>query len=83
MARQGLRDKIVSDNGSQFSSQEFERFKDLYQFDPVTSSPTYPQSNGRAENTVKTAQRIVIKALEASADPYLGFLDFRNTPQKG
>ena len=34
-------------------------------------------------NAVKTAQRIMIKALEAGSDPYLGFLDFHNTPIEG
>ena len=58
-------------------------FKDCYEFDHVTSSPTYPQSNGKAENVVKTAQRIMLKALEAGSDPYLGLLDFRNTPTEG
>ena len=80
MARHGIPDKIVSDNGPQFSSQEFKKFKDLYEFDHVTSSPTYPQSNGKA---VKTAQRIMLKESEAGIDPYLGFLDFRNTPTEG
>ena len=66
----------------QFSSQEFKKFKDLYEFDHVTSSPIYPQ-NGKAENAVKTAQRIMLKASEAGSDPNLGFLDFRNTPTEG
>ena len=83
MARHGIPDKIVSDNGPQFSSQEFKVFKDCHEFDHVTSSPTYPQSNGKAENAVKTAQRIMLKALEAGSDPYLGLLDFRNTPTEG
>ena len=83
MARHGIPDKIVSDNGPQFSSQESKVFKDCYEFDHVTSFPTYPQSNGMAENAVKTAQRIMLKALEAGSDPYLGFLDFRNTPTEG
>ena len=83
MARHGIPDKIVSNNGPQFSSQEFKKFKDLYEFDHVTSSPTYPQLNGRVENAVKTAQRIMLKASESGSDPYLGFLDFLNTSTEG
>ena len=35
------------------------------------------------ENRVKTAKKIFQKALDAHADPYLAFLDFRNTPTEG
>ena len=83
MARHGIPDKLRSDNGPQFSSQEFKKFTQLYEFDHVTSSPTYPQSNSKAENAVKTAKQIMVKALEAGTDPHLGFLDFRNTPTEG
>lgn len=80
MARHGIPGKIVSDNSAQFCTQEFKKFKDLYEFDHVTGSPIYPQSNGKAENAIKTAQRIMLKVSEAGSDPYLGFVDFRNTP---
>ena len=43
----------------------------------------YPQSNGKAENAVKIAKRIMEKAFAVGADPYLGFLDFRNTSTEG
>ena len=45
----------------------------------MTSSPRYPRSNGKAENTVKTAKLITKKALEAKCDVYLALLDFCNT----
>ena len=83
MARHGIPDTLRSDNGPQFSSQEFRKFLELYEFDHTTSSPAYPQSNGKAENSVKTASLIMLKALEAESDPYLGLLDFRNTPTEG
>jgi len=83
MARHGIPDKIVSENGPQFISQEFEKFKDLCELDQVTSFPTYPQSHDKAENAVKTAQRNILKALETGSDHYLGFLYFCNTPTEG
>ena len=82
MARHGIPDKIVSDSGPQFSSQKFKNFRDLYEFDHVTSSPTYPQSNGKAENAVKTAQRIMLKASEAAVIPTWDSLTFATPPQK-
>ena len=59
------------------------RSSKTYEFAHVTSSPTYPQSNGKAENMVTTAQPIMLKALEAASHPYLGFLDCRNTITEG
>jgi len=40
-ARHGIPEKLVSDNGPQFSAQEFAHFANEWDF-----SPTYPQSNG-------------------------------------
>ena len=69
MARHGIPDKLMSDNGPQYNSDEFRRFADRYEFEHVTSSPGYPQSNGKAENAVRTVQSIMQKALEAIPIP--------------
>lgn len=79
-ARYGIPEKLVSDNGTQFSSAEFKTFAKSYGFDHETSSPTYPQSNGKAENAVKTCKRMMKKALRGEGDFFLSLLDFRNTP---
>ena len=42
-----------------------------------------PQSNGKAENSVKTAKQILKKAFDVGRDPQLSLLDFRNTPLEG
>jgi len=36
-----------------FSSHEFREFVASYEFEVITSSPGYPQSNGKAKNTSK------------------------------
>ena len=41
---------------------------------------TATTSNDKVENSVKTAKK---RALDARADPYVAFLDFRNTPTEG
>ncbi|XP_061760196.1 uncharacterized protein K02A2.6-like [Nerophis ophidion] len=82
-ARHGVPDVVFSDNGPQYSSQEFKRFSQAWEFEHVTSSPTYPQSNGKAESAVKTAKRLMGKALQAKSDPYLAILAHRNTPAQG
>ena len=80
-ARQGLPLETFSDN-SPFASAEFRRFAERYEFRHTTSSPRYSQSNGRVENAVKTAKRIMIKAHETNTDPFLALLEWRNTPSE-
>ncbi|CAH1252634.1 RTL1 [Branchiostoma lanceolatum] len=79
-ARHGIPDIVMTDNGPQFASSEFDKFAQEWNFQHQTSSPGYPQSNGKVENAVKTAKRLMEKAKLAQADPYLALLDFRNTP---
>ncbi|XP_014673256.1 PREDICTED: uncharacterized protein K02A2.6-like [Priapulus caudatus] len=81
-ARHGVPNTVISDNGPQFSAEEFRRFAREWGFDHVTSSPGYPQSNGKAEQAVKTAKRLMHLAKVSKTDPYLALLDFRNTPSQ-
>ena len=83
IARYGIPNKLMSDSGPNFSRREFKLFTDSYNIAHITSSPTYAQSNGKVENSVKTAKKIMQKALDAHAGPYLAFLDFSNTPTEG
>ena len=82
-ARFGIPDTLVTDNGSQFTSAEFKVFAKTWQFEHVTSSPRYPQSNGKAENAVKTVKRLFIKCKTSGQSEYLALLDWRNTPSEG
>ena len=70
-------------NGPPFDSEEFRNFARDYDFEIVTSSPNYPQSNGRVENAVKTAKLLMKKSKQAGTDFYLALLDWRNTPTEG
>ena len=79
-ARYGIPDIVISDNGPQFNSGEFRKFAQDWQFEHQTSSPHYHQSNGKAENSVKTVKRLLKKAKMSGDDPYLALLEFRNTP---
>lgn len=74
-ARHGIPDQVISDNGQPFASREFEEFARAYSFEHVTSSPTYPQSNGKAKNAIKTAKKLMWKAMETKSDPYMALLD--------
>ena len=79
-ARHGIPHTLISDNGPQFASAEFAQFTKEWQIEHRTSSPHYPQSNGRAENAVKTCKSLLKKAKASGEDPLLALLDWRNTP---
>ena len=72
-----------SDNGTQFSSSEFAKFAETWRFEHKTSSPRYPQSNGKAENAIKVCKALLKIARADNRDPLLAFLDWRNTPSEG
>ena len=51
-ARYGIPQKLVSDNGPQFTSQEFKIFTDEWDIELDLTSPRHPQANGKAESAV-------------------------------
>ena len=73
----------MSDNGPRFVSEEYHKFSKSWKFQRITSSPSHPQSNGRVENAVQAAKRLMKKAKKDNADVYLAGLDYRNTPTQG
>ena len=79
-ARHGVPELLVSDNGPQYRSAEFRRFAETWNFQHATSSPYYPKSNGLAENTVRTAKRLIKKAKEDQQNPLMSLLVHSSTP---
>lgn len=80
LARYGTPEIVVSDNGSEFSSYEFQEFAKYYGFKHTTAAPRYPQSNGLAKRAVQTAKNILTKAKSEKDDFHLSLLAYRNTP---
>ena len=78
-ARHGVPEVVMSDNGPQFSCGEFREFAQIWDFEHVTSSPRYHQSNGQVERAIGTVKNIVKKAMEDGSDVQLALLNFRNT----
>ena len=82
-ARFGVPETLINDNGSQFASREFKAFAESWCFNHITTSPRYPQSNGKAENAVKTVKGIFEKCKESGVSEFQALLDWRNTPTEG
>ena len=76
--------QLVSDNGPQFTSDEFSSFLKSNGLKHITSAPYHPSSNGLAERFVKTFK----KAMKNSDHPSASFdqqlmsflLSYRTTP---
>ena len=76
----GIPKIVVSDNGPQFSSFQYKSFSSSWDFEHITSSPEYPQSNGFIERQIQTVKKTLNKAFHNSDDPYLALLALRTTP---
>ena len=79
----GIPNKLMSDNGPPYGSYQFQQFMTSYDIEHVTSSPHYPQSNGKVENAVKIVKGLLKKSNAAGSDFYLALLTWRNTPTEG
>ena len=78
-SRHGTPHTLLTDNGSQHTSDLFKEFAKTYNFNHITSSPYWSQPNTRAEAAVKSAKHI----LRTAKDVDLALLSVRNTPPAG
>ena len=60
-ARNGIPEKVRSDNRPPYDSQEYSHFAREWGFQIAPSSPRYAQSNGEAERAVQTVKNILKK----------------------
>ena len=74
--RYGIPELLISDNRPQYAANKFKEFALKYNFQHITSSLHFPQSNGLAERTVQTLKQLLSK----SDDPFLALLVYRATP---
>ena len=79
-SEQGVPATVYSDNGSQYSSSEYRRFSEQWEFNHINSSPHFPQSNGFIERQIQTVKRTMQKAGAAKIDMAMAMLILRSTP---
>lgn len=60
-ASHGLPEELVSDNGPQFTAQEFADFTSCYSVRHTYAPPYHSTSNGAAEQLVKAATKVFVK----------------------
>ncbi|XP_041829036.1 uncharacterized protein K02A2.6-like [Melanotaenia boesemani] len=79
----GLPQQLVSDNGCQFTGEEFQCFLRCNGVRHITSAPHHPATNGQAERFIQSfkqsmkASRKDVKPLQQKIDKFL--LAYRNT----
>ena len=76
----GLPEELVSDKGTQFTSEQYTSFAEEYNIKITHSSPRYPQSNGFIESMVKITKQILQRCKQTSSDPHMAMLLHRSTP---
>ena len=72
----GLPCTLVSDNGTCFTSQEFENFLKANSIQHIKTAPYHPQSNGLAERMVQSFKKGMKKISSGTVDTKLAQLLF-------
>ena len=68
-ATHGLPKTVVSDNGTNFSSNEFELFMSQNGINHIKVSPYHPASHGQAERAVRVFKEGIVKIEGGSLKP--------------
>ena len=67
-ARFGIPEEIVSDNGTQFVSEDFQAFIRSNGIRHITSALYHPATNGLADRAVQTSSRLYVPCIKAQSE---------------
>ena len=76
-ARHDVPDEIMAGNKC-FASNNIKAFAKDWNFNIITSSLHYVQSNGQAERNIQTVKSLLKKTMDSSCDPYVLLLQYKN-----
>ncbi|RUM46313.1 MAG: hypothetical protein DSY80_02390 [Desulfocapsa sp.] len=82
-ASYGVPMTFISDNGPNYSSQEFQSFSRTWEFKHITTSPHFHKANGKAEASVKIIKRMFKRCKKKGMDKWQALLEWRNTITPG
>lgn len=83
IARHGCMNKLITDNGPQFTSVPFKQFCTSEAVEHITTAPYMPMSNGQAERFVDTFKRSMSKCAKLNDEAIQRFLRaYRSTPNE-
>ena len=71
VATHGIPETIVTDNGSVFTSSEFQHFMDMNGITHLTTALYHPASNSLAERAVQTIKTVLKKMTSSNIDDKL------------
>lgn len=77
----GIPKKLITNNGTQFTSQIFRDFPRSWEFCHITSSPEHPQVNGLAERAVRSAKRLLETTKRDVTNLFLNLLNIHSIPR--
>ncbi|KAL6471846.1 hypothetical protein MHYP_G00204960 [Metynnis hypsauchen] len=82
-SQHGIPEIIVSDNGTCFTSEQFQEFAEKNGIRHITTAPYHPSSNGLAERAVQTFKSLMKKMAGGSIETKMSraLFSYRITPQ--
>ncbi len=76
----GRPERLTTDNGPQYTGQEFKKSVETWGIDHHTTSPHYSRSNGFIERHVRHIKSVLKKTIQSGQDIQLALLNLRATP---
>ena len=68
ISRHGIPEVVLTDNGTEFTANDFEKYLDILSIKHIKSTPGHPQGNGRIERFNRTLKEMINKLVNNLVD---------------